>query len=634
MKINQLTPVFQLLLIGMFVFLSNSCEKPVSPDVLPVLTTTEVTFITEATALSGGYISSDAGNEITSRGVCWSTKPNPTITDSITIDAAGTGRFTSKVMGLIPYTTYYLRAYATNKKGTSYGLQETFTTKSLGITTKEISDTTINSAKSGGVINIDGDSTNIIERGICWNTQPNPTILHFKTINGNGKGEFNSEMTLLSHNTVYYVRAYIINSSGTYYGNQISFKTKDGVIKLYTEEATSITALSATVKGYIQEEGGTPVTERGFCVSKSPNPTTENKIANTSNFSTFTTNFTGLIHNITYYVRSYAINSIGTFYGNEIIFNTLDGVIKLTTNNVTGITPSWANSGGTITSDGGAEITARGVVWNISQNPTVNLSTKTNNGTGIGSFTSSILGLHPATIYYVRAYATNSLGTTYGNELSFESTSYGTFTDSRDGNSYKWILIGNQVWMAENLKYLPSVVGPATGSLTTSYYYVYDYDGTDVNEAKAKSNYDTYGVLYNWTAAMNGAASSITNPSGVKGVCPTGWHLPSHAEWTELINYLGGPIVAGGKLKEIGSEHWWATPNIDATNETGFTALPGGFCNGNGSFYNIGFTGYWWSASEDNAGIAWSRGMNSYDRSAYSGSYVKDFGFCVRCVRD
>src|SRR5690554_1847166 len=142
---------------------------------------------------------------------------------------------------------------------------------------------------------------------------------------------------------------------------------------------------------------------------------------------------------------------------------------------------------------------------------------------------------------------------------TIEETTSGTFIDSRDGNEYNWVQIGDQVWMVENLKYLPSVVGPGTGSQTTPHYYVYGYDGTNVADAKATDNYATYGVLYNWTTAMN--------------ACPDGWHLPSDAEWTELTDYLGGESVAGGKLKETGTTHW-ASPNTGATNETGFTALP------------------------------------------------------------
>ncbi|HQF05906.1 MAG TPA: fibrobacter succinogenes major paralogous domain-containing protein, partial [Bacteroidales bacterium] len=205
--------------------------------------------------------------------------------------------------------------------------------------------------------------------------------------------------------------------------------------------------------------------------------------------------------------------------------------------------------------------------------------------------------------------------------------------DSRDGNLYSYKTIGTQVWMTENLAYLPSVVGPGTGSNSTAYYYVYGYDGTDVDAAKATSNYTTYGVLYNWPAAMSGAASSSADPSGVQGICPTGWHLPSDAEWTTLTTYLGGESVAGGKMKEAGESHW-TSPNTGATNESGFTALPGGYRSSNGNFTNIGIDGYWWSSTEDSAIYAWSRYLY-YDLGlvgSFSGD--KDYGFSVRCLRD
>jgi len=195
----------------------------------------------------------------------------------------------------------------------------------------------------------------------------------------------------------------------------------------------------------------------------------------------------------------------------------------------------------------------------------------------------------------------------------------GSFTDKRDGNVYNWITIGDQIWMSENLRYLPSVVESDTGSNSTAYYYVYEYNGTDVNAAKATANYTTYGVLYNWSAACSS--------------CPTGWHLPTDAEWNELVDYLGGESGAGGKLKETGTTHW-NSPNT-ATNETGFTALPGGARgNNSGSFCNIGTTCFWWSATEDGTEDAW--GWDVY----YSGSHVykrignKALGFSVRCIKD
>ena len=195
----------------------------------------------------------------------------------------------------------------------------------------------------------------------------------------------------------------------------------------------------------------------------------------------------------------------------------------------------------------------------------------------------------------------------------------GTYTDTRDGNVYKTVTIGDQIWMSENLKYLPSVTGQGTGSETTPYYYVYGYDGTIVSDAKATANYSTYGVLYNWSAA--------------KVACPAGWHLPGDAEWTKLTDFLGGEAVAGGKLKETGTTHWNA-PNEDATNETGFTALPGGFRNNNGTFSVIGDYANWWSATEQTDNEAWYRVTYFVSGVVYRNYYHKEYGLSVRCVKN
>lgn len=255
------------------------------------------------------------------------------------------------------------------------------------------------------------------------------------------------------------------------------------------------------------------------------------------------------------------------------------------------------------------------------------------NPSNIGTYTSTIADLMPYTFYYVRAYATSSQETVYGSQISFTTLLEKTFTDNRDGHVYNLVKIGDQVWMAENLAYLPAVSPPSSGSTTSPYYYVYGYEGTSVITAKATSNYSTYGVLYNWPAAMAGAASSSSNPSGVQGVCPIGWHLPSDAEWTELTDYLGGEDVAGGKLKEIGYDHW-RSPNTDATDEKGFTALPSGCRHNNGSFAVDRNYGFWWSAVESDVTYAWSRYVCYNCAYVFRGNHPKDFGLSVRCVRD
>lgn len=196
----------------------------------------------------------------------------------------------------------------------------------------------------------------------------------------------------------------------------------------------------------------------------------------------------------------------------------------------------------------------------------------------------------------------------------------GTIKDSRDGNTYQIARIGNQLWMTENLAWLPSVSPSSTESNTDPYYYVYGYQGTSIIEAKATDNYDTYGVLYNWPAALE--------------ACPDGWHLPSDAEWSQLMDFLGGSSVAGGKLKEIGTTHW-TSPNISATNESGFTALPGGAkVDINYAFSNIGGYGFWWSSTELSAYSIWYRRLHYDASNVYRSSILPEFGFSVRCVRD
>ncbi len=205
-------------------------------------------------------------------------------------------------------------------------------------------------------------------------------------------------------------------------------------------------------------------------------------------------------------------------------------------------------------------------------------------------------------------------------------------TDIRDGNNYNVVKIGEQFWLAENLKYLPNVVGPATGSTTEPYCYVYNYNDTDVAAAKATSEYATYGVLYNWPAAMNGAESSGENPSGVQGICPEGWHLPSYDEWMQLITYLGGMTEAGGKLKEVGTAHW-NSPNEGANNETGFTALGGGYRDNDGNFANIKDFGHWWTTTV--SGTPWFFRMNHSSGAVENYYYLgASPGFSVRCVKN
>lgn len=192
-------------------------------------------------------------------------------------------------------------------------------------------------------------------------------------------------------------------------------------------------------------------------------------------------------------------------------------------------------------------------------------------------------------------------------------------TDS-DNNHYAIVEIGDQVWMAENLAYLPSVSPSSEGSLNVPFYYVNGYQGNNVEEAKSIENYHIYGVLYNWPAAID--------------VCPSDWHLPSDGEWSVLTDYVGGFDVAGGKLKETGTSHW-ENPNTNATNEVGFTSLPGGDRGFQyGVFGEPGTYGVWWTALEESSNYAWYRFMANDENDVSRNNYVKTEGYSVRCVKN
>jgi uncharacterized protein (TIGR02145 family) len=357
------------------------------------------------------------------------------------------------------------------------------------------------------------------------------------------------------------------------------------------------------------------------------------------------------------YWPAYSVNLIGQMnpgqgyqlkMNNAVIFSYPGLLPTLNTLPITNISTNSASSGGTIGLAGGQTVTARGVCWNTTGNPTI-ADSITIDGSGTGSFTSNLTNLNTSTTYYVRAYATNIIGTDYGNELSFTTTqptfTCGTSTISDfDGNTYNTVQIGNQCWMKQNLATTHYANGAAlvdgtsagniSGNYTTKYWFVYN---------NQLSNKATYGLLYTWAGATNGVSGSA-NPSGVQGACPNGWHLPSDNEWKQMEMFLGMTLAQadatgwrgtdqGGKLKEAGTSHWYS-PNTGATNSSGFQALPGGYRDYIGSFTNLGHFGYWWPATESSSSYAWYRFLGSNSANVGRYLYTKDLGLSVRCVRD
>ena len=295
------------------------------------------------------------------------------------------------------------------------------------------------------------------------------------------------------------------------------------------------------------------------------------------------------------------------------------------TNTIENITNTGALAGGIVWEDGGAEVTSRGVAYSNIQSPTISGAHLTS-GMGSGSFSCSLTLLQPNSIYYVRAFATNFIGTAYGNEVSFiTNSSLPTFTCGTsvvtdiDGNTYETIEIGSQCWMKSNLKVSKYRIGDVISSNLTNNQWSTSANGAFSFYNNQASNDALYGKLYNWNAVVD-----------VRGLCPVGWHVPSDIEWTMLTYFLGGDGIAGGKMKNTTG---WNSGNVGATNSSGFTALPGGSRDATGLYFNVGEGGHWWSSSAFGMESAWSRSVGLYGASLSRGNGTIRAGYSVRCVR-
>jgi hypothetical protein len=398
---------------------SYGAEVDFETDVVPTLAaTTAISKITHATASSGGNVTADGGATITARGACWNTSTLPTTANSKTTDAGTTGAYTSAITGLSPATTYHLRSYATNSVGTTYGTEVDFTTDTLSdisdavftvaeTTTPVVSSLSDSTVYSGQVITITGTDFGASQGYVrfIWNYAAITSWAATSIVVTVPPGVVSGNLYVGLPTEVW--------SAGTAY-------TLAVVPTLTTAAISAIAATTATGGGAITSDGNATVTAHGICWNTSTAPTTANsKTDDILDPTPFVSSITGLTRATKYYVRSYATNPVGTGYGPEVEFTSASlAPTMAATSAASAITYTTASSGGNVTDDGGATVTARGVCWNTSTAPTTANSKTTDAGT-TGAYASSLTGLTRATKYYVRSYATNSIGTTYGAEIDF-----------------------------------------------------------------------------------------------------------------------------------------------------------------------------------------------------------------------
>jgi len=398
---------------------------------------------------------------------------------------------------------------------------------------------------------------------------------------------------------------------------------------LTTDEATEITTNSATISGNVTEDGGAEITARGICWGTVTMPTlSDNFKPSGTGPGKFSCVISELVPNTEYYVRVFAENRVGIAYGNEVTFKTGIAAPSVTTGQVTGVTNNSAVCTGTVTYSGGAPVIEKGICWSSSPDPDLG-DFHVSVTTGSDTYSGTLTNLYSGTRYYARAYVKNEGGTAYGDQVIFI-----TKVSDIEGNLYATVYIGNQVWMAENLRTtkfndntsIPNITDKTVWSTLNGPAYCW-YN----NEISYKP---TFGALYSWFTIETGA------------LCPSGWHVPSDAEFNTLEMVLGmnpdSVNVWGWRGTDQGKQLKSTTSWNDGgngTNASGFTGLAGGYRIGSsGNFHAVGILTYWWTATDDSANdkpeVAWYRRLDGGYNDVYKATTYKKGGKYIRCVKN
>ena len=568
---------------------------------LPEIKTEQITDIQLTTALLNGTLLFNGNDTAVVKGFCWSENTEPTIEDAlIQIDTIAYD-FSYRLSNLNDETTYQVRAYAKNKIGIAYGEIVAFTTKAAilpTVVTTPVTEIDYHSAKISGNVTSDG-SAEVTERGICYSTIENPTTKSIKIVSGKGMGGYTINLSNLQDSTTYYVRAYAINKKGIAYGEQVTFMTKGYKLPtITTGTPTNVEYTSATVGGNILSDGGASITECGICYSTSENPSTEDtKIVSGKGTGNYTINLSNLLDSTTYYVRAYAINKKGVSYGENMSFMTKGYKPPMvTTSAPTNVSYTSASAGGNVTSDGGATITERGVVYDTSPNPTTSNSKKASES-GLDSFTVDLTNLSEGVTYYVRAYAINKKGISYGEQARFTTETL---------NGYQYVDLGLSVkWATCNI-----------GANKPEEYGNYFAWG----ETRSKSVYNESNYSYNEDPKILplSADAAHVNWGGA-------WRMPTIAECRELCEHCTWKWIFQNGIKGY---------KVTSKNNGNSIFLPAAGYKSSTSIYCVGSRGYYHSSSlkEDDPYLAFYLFMNSdYDWWGLS-SGSRESGLSIRPV--